>query len=411
MTLIAALDIAIRGDTHNLDKSLDKAQKGVKDFSSTTAMIGGGIGALFGGFGAPIGAAIGGAVGKVGGALGGMFSSVKDGLGNAVDKVGEDMGGMFGKVSSGIDKLVKEGSDEAPGIAKSYASAWEQITSITSDAWERITSAAKPALDLIGSGFSALAAQIVRFLKPVFNWLVQGVEGFLFAANEVFIKIGEAIKPAWDWLVKLIDKWVASSENWTDGGEVAIKALKGIGIGLSYVYDAIRALAGAAAIVMGKIVDHLEKPFLNMLARMSEGLAAIFPDDFGGAFFKGISQKLDNLTKQAGVVGKEMQKWGKDAMKGFGTTAVKVGKFFDDVLEKFKNRKPKEKEAEDEKPGKAPKAVERGTDAAFEIIAKAQGDKMYKVANEQLQELKKMLDELKEIRRKKGAPGVQKAKL
>jgi hypothetical protein len=45
------------------------------------------------------------------------------------------------------------------------------------------------------------------------------------------------------------------------------------------------------------------------------------------------------------------------------------------------------------------KAVEKGSAEAFDIIAKSQGDKMYAKANEQLQELKKIVEELKKKRR------------
>jgi hypothetical protein len=384
MSVISNLVVNLKGESSDLDAKLDKASKGVSDLSGTASAIGGGIGALFGGIGAPIGAAIGGAVGKVASGLSSMFGSAKE----------------------GFSDLVKSGN-ESVGVAKSYTSLIDEIATMGKDAWTRLSTAATSAFEGIGSAMSVPAEQIVRVFKPVFNWLATAGEGVFFLIKEALDAVGAAIKKLHGYFVAVADKWVDFSNKFPDGGEVVIKTTKAIAQGLAYVYDALKALGGAAAFAAGKITSYLGPPVLGVLHDIASAMALVFPNDFGGKWFEAVSNKLDRLKQKAEATGKHLEDFGKGAFKDFGKTAGIVGAVFDKLLDKWKKRvKPDEKkEGSDEAAAKRNRAVERGSVEAFSIIAGQKGDKMFNVANKTLEEIRNAVKELKEIKKKK-AKGV-----
>src|SRR5262249_7257642 len=160
------------------------------------------------------------------------------------------------------------------------------------------------------------------------------------------------------------------------------RILRSMAVAASYVYDAIKALAGAAAFAAGKIVLYLGPPIIGMLHDLAEAVAKVFPDRFGGKYFEGISKQLTELERKTEQTAADLRGAGFDMFTSFGKSAAKVGGFFDDLLQKFKVRERlgMKKPEEPVSGSMNNAAVERGSLEAFKIIVGDRDDKAYKVA-------------------------------
>lgn len=403
MSTIANLDIALRGSTASLDKALAKAGKGFNALADTAHAA---MNSIFPGLGTLMGV-VGKGMDFIGGAIGAVSEHVREGFGE------------IATAAKGMGEGVGEGGDEA---AQSLATVGEEGKGFAAsllDAWQ-------PVWQSMSAGFHAVAEQVTRFLAPVFKWLKGFVEGLAFVVQAVFQVIVDAVKPLWDWIKRLVDKWAEWTEKWPDAGETAIDVCQKIAVALSYVFDGVKALAGAAEWTMGKVRENLEAPFLRMCktivlqfrracessskngvnmamtivgalavivpfaTQAAKALRNVVPKDFD------LAKELDDLAKKAEESGKKMQQQGQNLMDSFGASKDKVNEFFADLKEKWKNRKKDE-----DKPAAqlTSKTALKGSDEAFKIIHGVQGDKMYKVANKQLAVQRQMAKELAKKRR------------
>lgn len=386
MSVIANLDINLRGETANLDGALGKAEGGVAKFAESVGKTG---------------ANLSGALSFLTGAGVSKIADSLDSSGSQITSWAAGIGGVIGALFGGV------GAPIGAAIGTAFGAAVDSVKGSLTTAYEEIKALAQPLIDTVSEAFQAVADALLTFFKPIYRFVKEMFDGTFFLIGEVFSVIAEAIKPVWEWVQRLLTKWTELSDQWPNGGEVAIKAFKRVGQAVGYVIDAFRFLAGAASRAAGKIVEVLGPPVLAVLRDVAHALSRVFPDSFGGTFFENISKEFDKMSAKADGVGKKMQAWGKVQMSSFGQTSKTIGAWFDGVLERFRNRKPKEALGEDVQ-SKGTTAVERGSLAAYKLITGTQGDKMYKVANEQLVELRKLVDE---ARKKKPGTGLGKGKL
>jgi hypothetical protein len=176
--------------------------------------------------------------------------------------------------------------------------------------------------------------------------------------------------------------------------------LRKVGKGIGYVYDGTKALAGVNVYAAGVIVDAFGEVIAILadatkkLDEMARELPAFLRPEWVGK----AAAVVDKWAVKVGDIGTKMQKWGKDALFGFGQSSAVVDTFFDKVQAKFKGTDRLAKNFGQVLSG----AFVRGGADAYSIMAKFNAANMLSGQNPEKDPVvvaKKQLDQLKEIKK------------
>jgi hypothetical protein len=251
-------------------------------------------------------------------------------------KTGVKMGTLFEGGKDGLKGMV----DEAKKLGIAFNSADAAKIEAANDAITRVKGAisgvtnqflikAAPVIEMVGTKLT----QAFEFLMPVFDRVFRALSthwGIIIdILSEVFGAIGEVIQAVVGWVSELFNLEQVS----LTVEEVVTGVWKATAIGAAYVWDTIKAGAGAVAWVAGLIVEgfgYVVEAFKEVVSLAKELPDAIRPD-----WLDDMITGTELFEKTVKNTGKQMKAWGEGTIKGFGNSA-------DDVRNWFDKRKKKE---------------------------------------------------------------------
>lgn len=316
---------------------------------------------------------------------------------------GADLLPILQKGGKGIQDFIEEQkktgavlSDPQIKAAADAQKAWKESKMIISETWEglvnRATLVAAPIVKLIGGivkkGFS--------LLTPIFDWLGRAME----RVSIIVERVGEVLEQWFDIAYKEVRNLLAGVQDftgeWPTVEEVVTGVLKNTAVALAYVWDTLKAGAGAMAYVLGFIVEgfgNVVKTFKDTVKDLLE-VAGELPDVLGGKFFRDKAKEVDGLGNSIVKTGEKLKDWGKGTFNNFGNSAKDVGKWFDNLDLKRKELAKKKLIPEDSKEAeyKAVASIVKGSKEAYSIESKFKFDGKMAGAKEPAE---KALDEAK----------------
>lgn len=511
MSVAANIDVVVRGNTQDLDKSLQKGTQSLTNFQSRVTNIGASIKAGFGKIGRTAHSAVSGILGsfpqgdKLNRAFDGLLQTLSS-VWQALKGVGEAMFGMFQKSADAMKKGFTDLKEGLKGIidgllttVTNLALAWYSMGKAgiqnISDINKSAMKLGVPFNDMVVLAYKAkmpveeLDASLAKIQKnlaepsPELSNVLQKIG--LNAKELVNLNMVDAVGQIGDALDKvgnaadrtalemeLAGRGGANMWKLWSGGSAGIKdaanATKELGLQLeadqqNAVIRAKKAMSelgrawtgvmNTAAITIAPLVEWFNRKLTDGLkwftshrdTVVSWSKSLVFVFDHIGDYWnlmwlrmkKNMMETMIAMTAEAKFVVRgiqnilkgnfaeteeERQAYANDKNPYKNPDYVKVANEFGKLSQRlrkgwdasFKTNTDKLNEErapvaksilsgmnEDKKKKNENKAAIYGSDEAFSIIAKAQGDKMYKVANNTLQETKKVVKVLNDIKNKK----------
>ncbi|QEL14051.1 phage tail tape measure protein [Limnoglobus roseus] len=219
-------------------------------------------------------------------------------------------------------------SDGEMATVQKANAAIPKVEALFTGLWNKVVVAMAPVIETIGTA----AGQLITFLAPAFGWVGRAVEGYMAVAAPMVEFLLDGISD----IVSAIAEWVEASlglaGEWPGIADVIGGALRVIGLGGAYTFDALKAGAGGVSVALSLLVDGFAlvvRGLKNLI-----GIAAELPEDLGGAFFKDAYARVEGFQADVEAKAKEMRDWGLKQINGFGDTAAKL----DAKLNEYKNR-------------------------------------------------------------------------
>ena len=309
---------------------------------------------------------------------------------------------MLQKGKAGIQEFIeaqkKTGavlSDSQYKAAADAAKAWKESKQAISSVWDglvnRATLIAAPIVKFIGGAVQ----KVYALLTPVFEWLGRAIG----KAAEIMEAVGEVLigwfEEACTWVKEFADEWLNLGDGAMSIESVVLAVLKNVAMGLGYVWDTLKAGAGIVAVVVGAFVEgfgQIVVRFKDTVKGLLE-LAGELPDSLGGAMFRNAAGRVEEMGQKIQGAGKGLQAWGVGAVDAWGTSAGKIGSWFDKLSGKRKEEEKAAAKLDEElkaAPYKAVASAVKGSKEAYSIEAKFRWDSQNKkVEEKQLDEQKK----------------------
>ncbi len=304
-----------------------------------------------------------------------QFQSISDPAERAkllVQNFGEEglkLAAMFEGGEAGLRGMV----DEAKKLGIAFNAADAAKIEAANDAITRVKGAisgvfqqflikAAPVIELVGTKLTSAFEYLQPVFDKVFRALATHWEIIIDVLSEVFTAIGEVIEAVVGWIGELFNLQQVS----LTVEQVVTGVWKAIAIGAAYVWDTIKAGAGAVAWVAGLIVEgfgYVVEAFKEVVS-----LAKELPDAIRPAW---LDSFVDGVNEFEGAVkksGKDLRKWGEGTITGFGDSADKVRNWFD-------SRKKKEDPKADGKAGAAQAPAEEKKATYSAVAAALKGSK------------------------------------
>lgn len=314
--------------------------------------------------------------GKTGVKMGTLFEGGKDGLKNMIEEA-KRLGIAFNDVEAG--KI--EAANDA--IAK--------VKGALTGLWRRALVSIAPVIEMISGKLTQAFEYLMPIFQKVFTALTTHWGIIIDIMGEVFGAIGEVIQIVVDWVSELFNLGNVSMTV----EEIVTGVWRAIGIGAAYVWDTIKAGAGAIAIVAGLIVEgfgYVVEAFKEVIS-----LAKELPDSIRPDWVDDMIAGTERFERSVKKTGREMKKWGIGTFDNFGKSADDVRRWFDN-RGKGKDAAPVKKAGGAELPEQkqatytAVAAALKGSKEEASIVARF---KFNNLVNPQLDVNKKQLEEAK----------------
>lgn len=391
---IGSAAVILSANADRLVGGLDRAEKHVTDFAHTTDKKLANIGKSAGGKGGLLGSMFsGGAIGGAAGAAAGVALKGFEALFRLPEK---------------IDQLAESATGATGGRLASLSETFDRFGDIGNRLLVGVITPLAPALELVAESME--------------RWLGDGGDGLG--------KIGAAVEAVtyyWAELYTLvideglevigsIQKWAQETlglATTTDGAsDQMFAALRMLGKGFAYVWDTVKAGAGAITYVTGAILEGvgiIVKALGELIQRMHE-LDQRLPRVIRTNLFGDAAESVKGWGANIDAAGDKMQKWGRGAVAAWGDSSIAVGKWFDGVQARLKERAAAIDQMEKKFTPKLSGAFQAGSVEAYSINAKFQSGasgsfdipkEQLRVAKEQLriqkEQLAKMAEDADEV--------------
>lgn len=206
---------------------------------------------------------------------------------------------------------------------------WENAQQAIGTAWQRIQVALAPVITMMGE----LVQQWLVKLQP---YIDMATEAFSELASTALVFLDDCVSGIVE-VVGGIVQWVQQlfgvEGQFASSGSIIRSILKGVAKAVAYVWDTIKAGAGAVAWVVswvvegfGKIVDAFKSVIKDLLE-----LAGELPDSLGGDWFRRQAQNVDQWGNNIQRAGRDMRNWGRDQINAWGDGARAVDAWFDNL--------------------------------------------------------------------------------
>lgn len=261
-------------------------------------------------------------------------------LGN---ETGKKLAPLLSKSNEELKKLTGQFAVSSAEMKKIQQAdeAMKKATASISAVWRKVVVAIAPVIEMLSNRLT----QAIEYLQPLFEKVFRAINThwgvILDILGEVFDAISEVITSVGKWITELF-----GLENVTMTVEdVVLGVWRAIGTGAAYVWDTIKAGAGAVAWVAGLIVEGFG--FVVEAFKEVVNLAKKLPDSIRPDWLDDMIAGTERFEKSVKKTGQQMKKWGKGTIDNFGKSADEVNKWFDN---RKKTDAPK---PEDQKKGPA----------------------------------------------------------
>lgn len=302
--------VVLTANADRLLSGLDRARTATNKWAGDVgkgagkaAKAGGGGGGLFGGlmFG-------GGAIGAGGPA--GLALAAVGALGKPLEKFVEHLA----SVRERAQKYMNVGAPMSGGIER-----------------------AAGAFDRISGAYDEFLFRVAGKLAPYLEKAADVLERVGFVGAEVFGEMVDLIAEVVTSIAQWVDETFGLATATTSAGDQAFAVLRNIGTGVAYLWDTAKAGAGAVAVAAGYVVTGFGKVLdvVALAAKELDALARELPEAIRPDWVGKAAAAVEGFAGKVGGVGEGMQKWGKDAINGFGGAAQQFNKWFDGVEARF----------------------------------------------------------------------------
>lgn len=343
---------------------------------------GGPLSGLFGG--ASIGGGMLGAAGLPGLALAGVGAGL-----TAITKsleVGVELAGAF------VDRLSQVGER-----AKLYSN----IDPFKQEGIDRTTAA----FDRIGAAIDDFFFSAAGDLAPMLEKIADVVEVIGFVGAEAFGELVDVVGDVITSIAQWVDELTGLSTASTSAGDQAFAVLKNLGVGAAYVWDTMKAGAGALVYVGAQIGDVFGEVLkvIVQAAKQLDAFAQELPEAIRPEWIGKAADAMERYGTWTENFRAGAKQWGLDALNGFGDSAGKIEGWFDRMQAKFDatERLQKVTEAKWDGGGMLGGAFSKNTTEAYSVMAKFQGGNMIADGQRRMEGIAlKQLDALREIEKK-----------
>lgn len=305
---------------------------------------------------------------------------------------GEDaLRGMVGEVK----ELGTALSETDAGKIEAANDAMTRVQTAVKGLFQRVIVAAAPALEF----WSKKLTEFIKKFQPIIDWWARGVETGYKIISAFFDEVVALATEVAGWMGEQFTGLFGSTDQWMSIEEVITAVFKGIGIAGAYVWDTLKAGAGAVVYAVSFVVD--------AFAKLSEAFASVvelakkLPDSVRPEWVDGMVEGTNRFAESVKGASEGMRTWGKNQIDQFGNSATRVNEWFDRLNEK-------KKEVETIKPKIDPQALEEVKAALGENKALVKGSKeeiAVRMKAEQQQEINLARAQLAESRKQTGLQG------
>lgn len=333
--------------------------------------------------------------------LAGMaFSALKMGAAGAAIGIAA-LGAALFKTADALRGVIGAGrfADNGPLSATQLKESRDGLRAVDSmmitlrAAWERLSVAVSPVLKIV----SNFVQHLVEKLQPAIPRIASAFQGFAEVGIAVFGLLVDGITQAVNWVWKLVDGWLGLSKGASSAREIVINVLKNIAVGASYVWDTFKAGIGVVLVLLGKFVSgisYVTDAFAGLVS-----FAKLLPDEIKPSWVDGFADGVQRASDLVTATGRKLDKWGKDAINGFGNGKKAVGEFFDGIAQG--NHLPEVKLKIAPVNYTAVGAMLKGSKEAFSIETKFRMQDFLRpkedIPKQQLQVEKQQVQELKQL--------------
>lgn len=336
-------------------------------------------------------------------------------------KSGLKMAGLFEGGEEGLRALVAEAEklgfamSDADGKAIEEANDAVRRTEKAVDGlWNKLVVALAPAFTLIANNLT----NWITMGQPVFDWLSRAFTQYFELASMVWEQVNIAIQGVFEWVGNLATGIFDLAGGMPTVQQVIVGMFRAVGTAAAYVWDTIKAGAGAITFVASFIVDGF-----GMVVKLFKEIVALakeLPDEVRPGWIDGMVAGVEKFEADVHDAAGRMRDWGKGAMMNWGEGARQFNAWLDLALVKKKKLDEPKKMVGLQadfmawEPTKLAGAIEKGTKEAYSIavrnqfgnlvpqkdrqedILKQNGKKQDK-ANDHLKNIEKRLKDLEEI--------------
>lgn len=228
--------------------------------------------------------------------------------------------------------LLSKTPDQLKAMAKGFAVTGEEMQKATAasqavkgmDAaidklWRGIAIGAAPIIEKLANGVTAL--------EPAFKWVASAAETFGAGLSVGLEMAGENLTFIVESVQEMLGGFGALGVEFPTVRDVIVAGLKACAYYGAYMWDTWKAGAGAGAVVIGKIIgyvgdlaDNFKGAFKTLSDMGADAAAALGMTDTEATFRK-IGAAANGIGASLRGGGDAMDKWGREAMAGWGKTA------------------------------------------------------------------------------------------
>lgn len=200
--------------------------------------------------------------------------------------------------------------------------------------WRGVAVMAAPLVE----GAANFATKAIAFVQPFFDWLGRGWNQAVAIGTAVWDAIGDAISEAIDWVREIGSELFAWAGSLPTIQEVVVMTFRAAGTAAAYVWDTIKAGAGASAIAFGIVTEAIGqlvgrfKETVSGLLQIGGAAASALGQDGLAAQIMSASKQVQQIGAKVEGAGQKLQAWGKSAIEGFGQSADKFNQWLNKAL-------------------------------------------------------------------------------
>lgn len=305
--------------------------------------VAGGLSQAFGAVLSRVGAVVGvvgsvggAALGAVGGVVGGVVGVIGQGLAQVAKVAAVGFGVLTGAIlatSQALRGLVgsRQFADGTPldpaqlAAARQGMEAFDSALISLKTLWQQLAIAMAPVLKMVSNFIQSLADR----LKPHLPQISAALGAMMEVGIAVFDVLIKGVGQLVTWIGNAANALFGFSDGATSTRDIVINVFQAIGVAGAYAFDIIKAGIGAVAVGIGLMVQGVGA-VIDLFAELV-ALAKKLPDAIKPSWVDKFADGTKRFAATVEGTGKDLRKWGVNAISTFGDSAKAVRGFFADI--------------------------------------------------------------------------------